>query len=324
MTMTGLFNSVVQLEANGERSWWAREKDAIRAALVDHYGSDLAGEALTPPHDPAALRARLREVAPRLTELTDRIRSAFDDDEACAVTVPELGLGELGIDDKRKGVFALAVLLGDPTANIPFGHVLWDVKNRGDESSGHTSFSENDLKAGYHTDSGKLPIPERFFLLYAVRAADCGGGVSLIRDGRAVKSQLEETAEGRAAVRLLTETKLPRRVPEAFKKYTDVASDGYLYAPVLAEKPMWRWRLKSIRRGVAAHPEYQIPELRQALDAVIKQLRNGPGEIRLVIPTDGILVINNHISLHGRTAFTDPERHLLRVRFHEPTSAETG
>jgi hypothetical protein len=324
MTMTASFNSIVELEANGERSWWATERDAIRAALVDHYGADVAGEALTPPHDPAALRARLREVAPRLTELTDRIRSAFDVDEACAVMLPELGLSELGIDDKRRCVFALAVLLGDPTANLPFDQVFWDVKNRGDESSGQMSFSENDRKAGYHTDSGKLPVPERFFLLYAVRAARCGGGVSLIRDGRVVKSQLEETPEGRAAVRLLTKMELPRQVPEAFKKYAEVSPDGYMYAPVLAEKPMWRWWMKSIRRGVAAHPEYQTPEVRQALDAVIEQLTNGPGEIRLVIPTDGILIVDNHITLHGRTAFTDPERHLLRLRFHEPTGAETG
>jgi hypothetical protein len=321
MTMTASFNSIVQLEANGERSWWATEKDAIRATLVDHYGADVAGEALTPPHDPAALRARLREVAPRLTELTDHIRSAFDDDEACAVMVPELGLRALGIDDKRKCIFALAVLLGDPTANIPFDQVLWDVKNRGDESSGHTSFSENDLKAGYHTDNGALPIPERFFLLYAVHAAECGGGVSLVRDGRVVKSQLEETPEGHAAVRLLTDMELPRRIPKAFRKYADVAPDGYLYAPVLAEKPMWRWRMNGIRRGIAAHPEYQTPEVHHAIDAVIEQLTNGSGEIRLVIPTDGILIINNHITLHGRTAFTDPARHLLRLRFHEPRSA---
>jgi alpha-ketoglutarate-dependent taurine dioxygenase len=323
MTMTESFTSIVQLEANGERSWWATEKCAIRAALVDHYGADVVGEALTPPHDPAALQARLREVAPQLTALTDRIRSAFDDDEACAVMVPELGLSELGIDDKRKGVFALAVLLGDPTASIPFDRVLWDVQNHGDKSSGHTSFSENDLEAEYHTDSATLPMPERFFLLYAVRAAQCGGGVSLIRDGRVVRSQLEETPEGRAAVRLLTETELPRRIPGAFKKYANTAPDGYLYAPVLAEKPMWRWRVNGIRRGIAAHPEYQTPEIYQALDLVTKHLAHGAGEIRQVIPTDGILIIDNHITLHGRTAFTDPERHLLRLRFHEPSPAQT-
>jgi hypothetical protein len=319
MSTNTSITTIVQLEVDDERSWWDTEKDGIRAALVDHYGGDFAGEDLTPPRDPAALRARLREVAPRLAALTDRIRRAFDHDEASGVMIPELGLGEAELDDKRKGAFALAVLLGDPTANIPFDHVLWDVRSRAD-ATGHTSFSENDRKAGYHTDNGSIPIPERFFFLYAVRAADCGGGISLLRDGRIVKKQLEETPEGRAAVRLLTETELPRRIPEAFKKYGDVAEDGYLYAPVLAEKPMWRWRKNGIRKGIAAQPEYQAPELQQALDAVIDKLENGPDEIRQVIPTDGILIINNHIALHGRTAFSDPERHLLRVRLHEPAA----
>ena len=238
--------------------------------------------------------------------------------------IPELGLRELGTDDKRKCVFALAALLGDLTANIPLDCVVWDVKNRGDEASGHTSFSENDRKAGYHTDNGALPVPERFFLLYAVRAAGCGGGLSLLRDGRVLKSHLEETPEGRAAVRLFTEMDWPRRIPDEFKKYANVAPDGYLFAPVLAEKPMWRWRNNGIRRGIAAHPEYQIPEVYQALGIMREQLENGPDEIRLGMPTDGILIINNHITLHGRTAFTDPERHLLRLRFHEPATPATG
>jgi hypothetical protein len=315
--------SVVQLEANSERSWWATDINAIRAALSDHYGCDVAGAAL-PPRDPAGLRARLREVAPQLTALTDRIRRGFDDDRACAVLIPELGLGGLEIDDKRKGVFALAVLLGDPTANIPFDRVLWDVRNRGEESTGHTSFSENDREAHYHTDNGSLPMPEHFFFLYSVQAARCGGGVSLLRDGRVLKRQLEETPGGRAAVQLLTETKLPRRIPKAFHAYSDVSPDGFLYAPVLSDEPMWRWRQGGIRRGLAAHPEYGTPEIRKALDTLIQLLEHGPDEIRLVIPTDGILIINNHIALHGRTAFTDPERHLLRLRFHEAPAAQTG
>jgi len=319
MTTTMPINSVVHLDVDDERSWWELEKDGIGAALAEHYGGEIAAEALTPPRDPAALRARLRQAAPRLTALSDRIRRAFDDDQAAAVMIPELGLGEAGVDGKSKGAFALAVLLGDPTANLPFGHVLWDVKNRGDESSGHTSFSENDRNAGYHTDNGALPIPEHFFFLYAVRAADCGGGISLLRDGRIVKQQLEQTPEGREAVRVLTETKLPRRIPDAFKKYADVDENGYQYAPVLSdEEPMWRWRKNGLRRGIAANPGCDTPEVQEALATVLDVLTNGPGEIRAVIPTDGILIINNHITLHGRTAFTDPERHLLRLRFHKP------
>jgi hypothetical protein len=313
-TTTKPVSSVVQLD--GDTSW-ATEMDAVRAALTEHYGTDVAGAALTAPRDPAGLRARLREAAPALTALADRIRRAFDDDRACAVLIPELGLGGLEIDDRRTGVFALAVLLGDPTANIPFDQVLWDVRNRAAESSGHTSFSENDREAEYHTDSGTLPLPERFFLLYAVQAARCGGGVSLLRDGRVVKKQLEGTAAGRAAIRLLTETKLPRRIPRAFREHGLVSPDGYQYTPVLSDRPMWRWRKDGIRKGIDAHPEFGTPEIRQALDTVIELLEHGPDEIRLVIPTDGLLLVDNHIALHGRTAFTDPERHLLRLRFHE-------
>jgi hypothetical protein len=134
-----------------------------------------------------------------------------------------------------------------------------------------------------------------------------------------VKKQLEGTAEGRAVVRLLTETNVPRRIPAEFHKYGYVDSDGYQFAPVIAEKPMWRWRKYGIRKGIVAHPDYNIPEVRHAVDTVTELLESGPDEIRVVIPTDGVLIINNHIAFHGRTAFTDPERHLLRLRFHEPS-----
>jgi alpha-ketoglutarate-dependent taurine dioxygenase len=316
------FTSVVEVTlTDDQRDWWATEFDPIRRALVGHYGRELAGEALTPLSDPAALRARLRIAAPRLTELTDRIRAAFDDDKACAVLVPQLWLAGVEVDDQRKAVFALATLLGDPSPNRPFEHVVWDVRNQGDAKSGHTSFSENDHKADYHTDNGALPIPERFFLLYAVRAAECGGGVSKLRDIRVVKQRLGETPQGRKAVRVLTETKLPKRIPQALRTEADVASDGFQYSPVFADKPLVRWRTNGLYRGLTARPEYDTAEVRSALDTVRALLEDeGAEELRRVVPTDALLVIDNHVALHGRTAFTDPQRHLLRLRFHEPSA----
>lgn len=312
-------SSVVEVDLDPETTdWWAREGVPIRRVLVDHYGEQVRGEVITPPRDPGVLRGRLRAAAPRLARLAERIATTFQRDQACAVLVSRLGLAERELDDRRVGVFSLAAVLGDPTANIPFDHVIWDVRDRGGELSGHTSFSENDRKAIYHTDNGALPIPERFFMLYAVQAARCGGGLSLLRDGRTVLARLAESPEGRAAIRVLTDVKLPRQIPEAFHPFGDVAEDGHQYSPVLAEKPLWRWRKHGIRKGLLAHPEYETAEVRQALDTVLNQLEDGPDEIRLTIPTDGLLIVNNHISLHGRTAFTDSERHLLRLRFHEP------
>jgi hypothetical protein len=209
--------AVVEIElGDDQRTWWAFEGAGVRGVLADHYDVPVTGDALPPSRDPARLRSQLLSAAPRLATLTERIRVAFGRDQACAVLIPQLGLGQLGLDDRRKGVFALAALLGDLTANIPLGHVVWDVRDQGGDASGHTSFSESDRRADYHTDNGALPIPEHFFLLYAVRAAACGGGVSLLRDARLVKHQLEATPAGRQAVRVLTETTFPRRIPRAF------------------------------------------------------------------------------------------------------------
>jgi alpha-ketoglutarate-dependent taurine dioxygenase len=235
-----------------------------------------------------------------------------------AVLLPRLGLAGVEVDQRRQAVFALAVLLGDVTANLPFEQVVWDVKDRMDDRPERIKFSESARSAFYHTDNGTLPVPENYFLLYAVRAAECGGGVSLIRDIRTVKAQLAQTPHGRAAIRTLTDTDIPKQIPAKLWKYADVSPDGCQYTPIFAERPLVRWRRGGIRRALDAHPECATPAVRQALELLIDQLKNGDGEQRLLIPTDGLLIIDNHTALHGRTAFTDPQRHLLRLRLHPP------
>jgi alpha-ketoglutarate-dependent taurine dioxygenase len=324
-TVESDFTSVVEVGFPvGQSRWWHTEGGAIQRVLAEHYGAEVAGHALSPSVDPNRLRAELRLAAPELTELTDRVRAAFDRRRACAVLVPRLEVAELDTDDKRKAVFAFASLIGDPTANLPFEQVLWDVCNNSETATRHTSFSENDREADYHTDNGALRVPERFFLLYAVRAASCGGGVSMIRDGRVLIEQLRQTPGGRATVELLTEAVVPRRVPKAFQAYADVASDGYKYTPILArseaEPPLWRWRKDRVYQGLAKYPRYATPELCRAVDLVADLLEHGADQVRQTIPTDGLLVVNNHIALHGRTAFTDQRRHLFRLRFHEPAA----
>jgi hypothetical protein len=218
--MTSPFTSVVEVTLGGDGSggdalgWWAVEGAAVRRALVEHYGRDIAGDALTPPHEPGELRSRLRGVAPQLSELTTRVRRAFDEQLACAVIVPQFGVTDADTDDKRKAVFAFGALIGDPTANFPFDQVFWDVKNNGAKATRHTAFSENDRDADYHADNGSFRAPERFFLLYVVREACCGGGVSMIRDGRVLITQLERTPQGRRAVEVLKKRSCPGVYPE--------------------------------------------------------------------------------------------------------------
>jgi hypothetical protein len=105
-----------------------------------------------------------------------------------------------------------------------------------------------------------------------------------------------------------------RRVPRAFHQYADVAADGYKYSPILAtslnDPPLWRWRKDRVYGGLAKHPEYATDEVRQAVDDLVtRTLEQENDQLRYVMPTDGLLVVNNHLALHGRTAFTDPARH---------------
>jgi alpha-ketoglutarate-dependent taurine dioxygenase len=301
-------------------SRWSIESDVVERVLADYYGGDVAGADLTPPADPAALRSLLRGAAPGLAAVTDEMRALFNSG-ACGVMIPSLGLVHLSTDQRRKSVFALAVLLGNVTETEPDNHrVVWDVKAAAQEERQFSKFSQAPDEAQYHTDSTIVPIPERFFLLYAVTQAECGGGLSILRDGRQVMQTLEQSEVGRAAVRTLRETPLPIRIPRAFRrKYGATASDGYSYVPVFADKPTWRWRKDKIEHGLVKHPDCATPEVRQALDTVAEQLADPANEVRQVLPTDGIVVIDNHVAFHGRTAFTDTNRHLLRIRFHDTT-----
>jgi hypothetical protein len=308
---------VIELEVERGRPAWPLEVAGVEAALAEHRGGGdgrATGGPLLEPDRPDALRAGLRAVAPTLAELADRVRAAFDDEHACAVVVPAGGLAGFDDDRRRTGAYALAALLGDPMANHPDDSVVWDVQ---DQQSVRVSHSTSSRAAGYHTDAGYLRTPPLFFMLYEMRAAACGGGESLIRDGRVVLDQLAGTDEGRAAIEVLR-APLPRRVPGRFHPVAFVADNGFQYSPVIADLPLWRWARKNIRIGLEADPDRATPEVRKALGAVDAILRDGDHELRPGLPTDSLIIVDNHITFHGRTAFTDQRRHLLRIRFHDP------
>jgi hypothetical protein len=300
-------------------TWPAAEYRSIETVLAGYYGPGVAGTGLSPPDEPVELRARLRAAAPRLAAISDIIRGRFDRG-AGGVLIPQLGLLGLEVDQRRKAVFALSVLLGDVTETEPVDHrVIWDLQVQPEEQRQFSKFSQADGEAQYHTDSTIVPIPERFFLLYAVQQANCGGGLSMFYDGRLLKQRLARTSRGRAALQVLAETPLPLRIPRAFREkygYTQ----AYAYRPILAETPLWRWRKDKIEHGLIKHPECATPEVRAALDAVADELAATTDKNRQILPTDGIVIIDNHVAFHGRTGFTDPSRHLLRIRFNQPTS----
>jgi alpha-ketoglutarate-dependent taurine dioxygenase len=297
---------------------WVEDVDAVLGVLDGEFGAGVTGAALPPPAYCRRLRSRLIAAAPRLTTLVSGLRGHFAAGE-CVVIVPRLGLGEQTVDVRRKLLYALAVALGDVTPTEPRNsQVVWDVRPRAVGAGHFPTFSEHDREAEYHTDSQFSPDPERYFLLYVVRQARCGGGLSMLRNGRRLHARLSATQEGREALQTLSSTPLAARIPPAFSVGGYDGSAEYNHAPVFADKPLWRWRRDTIKSGLAAHPEQDTPQVRRALETVATLLGQADDEVLTPLPDDALCVVDNHVALHGRTAFTDPQRHVLRIRFHEP------
>jgi len=122
---------IVELDTD---SSWEIESSGVAATLAEYYGAGVTGSALSPPVDPADLRAKLRASAPGLTSLTDRIQSEFDNG-ACGIFVSRLGLAGLEVDQRRKSVFALAALLGkrDRDRGRSTTASIWDVRPQEEE-----------------------------------------------------------------------------------------------------------------------------------------------------------------------------------------------
>lgn len=313
--------SVVEITNDGR---WPIEVGAVRAVLADYFGPKIAGSQMGPPAEQGTLRATLRASAPALADLTAEVAGRFNSG-AAGIVVRELGLREETLDDKRKTVYALSVLLGDVVWTHPVDNrVIWDVTNKeggvqapGVESAGakHSNFSENDREADYHTDASFAAVPDRYFLLYSVQAAECGGGQTFLTDARRLTEELLRTEQGRAAIEILEKTSFPMRVPKAFRSRAEVGSDGHSWTPIIANGSMWRFRKDKIDNGLAKYPELATPQVRAAVATAYRRLHSRQDEYRAVTPTDAVLIVDNHVTLHGRTAFTDFRRHLLRARF---------
>jgi alpha-ketoglutarate-dependent taurine dioxygenase len=229
-----------------------------------------------------------------------------------AVVVPSLGLEDQPLERQRYVLFALGNLLGTPTATEPRDRrVLWDVKLRTTTSGQFATFSETDEEAEFHTDSAFMSDPEPIFFLYVVQAARCDGGMSYFANGRRVRDRLMRTSRGRDALDLLRRARVPFRIPPAFSRDPEIAE--YSATTVFGERPLIRFRRDVILHALDANPASGNDEIRDAVSLVADAaLSVKTSDCKL--PTGAIAFVDNHNALHGRSRFTDGERHLIRVR----------
>lgn len=287
----------------------------ILSLVREFYGPD-ADSATLHPHDNAAhLRAALRQAAPGIAALADNITGLLESDYS-AVVVPKIGLNHLDLDTRRFVLFGITLSMGSPTATDRIDRkIIWDIKARNTEYV--ATFSEHSDEADFHTDTQYFPEPERYLMLYFITPAACGGGVSSLRDARCIAEGLSQTEEGRWALEFLKQQAVPFRIPTTFTTNRSSAAVEVTFAKIFGARPMIRYRTDTLERGLAAYPEYDTPEVRKALALFRQEIDRPERMLEKYLDADALIVINNHEILHGRGAFTDTNRHVLRIRISD-------
>jgi alpha-ketoglutarate-dependent taurine dioxygenase len=305
---------------------WNRDLDLVFEIISRHFGSFNENGFYAHPEE-VAIREALRGVD-TLCRLTDTLLALPSN----GVILRNVGLAGLPEDRRNAALYAITLMLGFPTSTDQrTGRVAWDVKARpvDEDDQRFVTFSERIGSADMHTDSSFYPMPEEKFILYVVTAARCDGGHTLLVDAESVNQALQETQAGRMAYALLRTTPVPFRVPSVYAA-ADAAVEYYV-APVLGdpgredERFRLRWRYDAIKKGWSACPHLSTPELLDALEVMNQVAERDAVRFKEQLPTDTLMLADNHRMLHGRTTYTDERRHLIRIRMSDaPNSQRIG
>lgn len=210
---------------------------------------------------------------------------------------------------------ALASCIGRPTATDQVERkILWEVTSRSYlPESQIPTVTEHNLKADLHTDTSYKDRPERFVALFAIRSATDGGGLSQILDGREILRKLARSSDGEECLKALSSLPFPYRVPTSFTKARKEEEPETILAPIISDIPLIRFRYDTIMDGFKCLPSYATKDALWAVNYFHEVLENS-FKLTFRLNAGEMLLTNNYEILHGRTAFRDIRRLLLRIR----------
>jgi hypothetical protein len=300
---------------------WGDELGRIGAIIGRHF-ADFNGNGFYPHPDEQKLQRELLAL-PALRQLSQLIGRA----KTRGMAITNLGLSALSEAQRNAVLYAIALCRGYPTSTDQrTRRVAWDVRARQStpEQARFITFSERVGGADMHTDSSFYPMPEEQFLLYVVAAARCQGGASLLIEVDDIERELQRSPTGQAAFALLSTASVPFRVPSVYAAKDEQLE--YYLAPVFqrgADGSLgMRWRYDAICKGLEACPQFSSPELVAALALLNEVIEQRAPRFERTLPDDTLLWADNHRTLHGRAVYSDPARHLIRIRISNTPNAD--
>jgi alpha-ketoglutarate-dependent taurine dioxygenase len=281
---------------------------ATRSFNRDH-ADDAPGIPLETVRGQQYLDAEVARTWPELLELAATVRAMIAAGPG-AVVIRGLGFEAHDAATRSSLLLALTSAIGMPTDHAVDRRVLWPIQDRPARPGRVQTFSERTGEAPFHTDSAFAPDPELYNGLYVVRRAGCGGGLSRLIRAQSVLDKLARADDGPLCLEALRTLRFPFQVPEAFYR----VGPRVITAPILADKPLIRFRPDAIQAGFEAMPELATNHHRWAFQKIWEAIEHHDDVLEYMLQDGEFIVFDNHGLLHARGDFSDPHRHLVRIR----------
>jgi hypothetical protein len=228
------------------------------------------------------------------TALEAAVRSVRDDVRrrgwGCATGLPLVrnGAPDTGL------IFDLAARWGRPSARDG-GSPLWPVAPvSGDPEA---TFSQRAGRAALHTDAAYRRVAEAGVCLFVIRPARQGGWTRVL----AARDLLDDLPAGHRLRARLQRPDWAWRVPAPF------GGEPPFRAAVLSRGGTVRWRPDNFLPFVDDRQRWAAGEFEARAE-------NHRAVVEMPLGRGDVVVLDNRRTLHGRTAFTDPGRLVIRVR----------
>ncbi|GAB3408136.1 Fe(II)-2OG oxygenase family protein [Flindersiella endophytica] len=198
----------------------------------------------------------------------------------------------------QQAVLEISRLFGEPSTRDG-GKAVWPV--RPVTSQADATFSVRDGEAALHTDSQYHDEPEDLICMFAVRPATDGGTSCVLPVEAAITSVLDHP-NGPAILERLVQPGWSWQVPAVFGGNATSTPTR-----VLRGDGSIRWRADNLAATPGADGMRVAGQFAECL-------ASAPDTAYVHLEPGDLMVLDNRRVLHGRTAFTDRHRLMLRVR----------
>ena len=218
--------------------------------------------------------------------------------------------------EKTKSLFIqLCEMVGTPISHDQHGSIVWDIKSNPNSTGLVKTYSEHNHQAELHTDSQYSLYPEDMFALLSLQKAKCGGGISHLKSLKNILHRLKMLPDGDEVIRILSNTDFPFIVPNVFKKNNSIKHE-FNFGPILRDNEI-RFRIDTFEKAFQVDNSFCTEEQLDAYGKLKKVITDDLDLTEFTMEPGDLIVINNKTMLHGRSSFTDSNRHMLRIRMNK-------